>query len=35
MEVTGADNSSQNGKAEKPHQTLANMMRASLTNASR
>ena len=34
IEVTGADNSSQNGKAERPHRTLANMMRASLENAS-
>lgn len=34
VEITGADNSSQNGKAERPHRTLANMMRASLDNAS-
>ena len=34
VEITGADNSSQNGKAERPHRTLANMMRASLENAS-
>ena len=33
VEITGAENSSQNGKAERPHRTLANMMRASLTNA--
>ena len=34
VEITGADNSSQNGKAERPHRTMANMMRASLDNAS-
>ena len=34
VEITGADNSSQNGKVERPHQTLANMMRSSLDNAS-
>ena len=34
IEITGADNSSQNGKAERPHRTLANMMRTSLENAS-
>ena len=33
VEITGADNSSQNGKAECPHRTLANMMRATLKNA--
>ena len=33
-EVTGTENSSQNGKAERPHRTMANMMRASLDNAS-
>ena len=34
VEITGAENSSQNGKAERPHRTMANMMRASLDNAS-
>ena len=33
LEITSADNSSQNGKAERPHRTLANMMRAGLENA--
>ena len=33
LEITGADNSSQNGIAERPHQTLANMVRSALTNA--
>ena len=33
-EITGADNSSQNGKGEQPHQTLAAMMRSSLDSAS-
>ena len=32
-EITGADNSSQNGTAERPHRTMAQMMRASLDNA--
>ena len=30
IEVTGADNSSQNGIAERPHRTLANMVRTGL-----
>ena len=34
MDITGAENSSQNGKAECPHWTMANMMRTSLDNAS-
>ncbi len=34
IEISGTDNSSQNGKAERPHSTMANMMRASLDNAS-
>ena len=34
VEITGTDNSSQNGKVERPHQTLAAMMRSSLSNAS-
>ena len=33
IETTGADNSSQNGLAERPHQTLANMVRTGLENA--
>ena len=33
IEVTGADNSSQNAVVERPHQTLANMVRAGLHNA--
>ena len=33
IEVTGADNSSQNGIAERPHRTLANMVRTALENA--
>ena len=33
IEVTGADNSSQNGIAERPHRTLANMVRTGLENA--
>ena len=33
VETTGADNSSQNGLAERPHQTLANMVRTDLENA--
>ena len=33
IEITGADNSSQNGIAERPHQTLADMVRAGLENA--
>ena len=33
IEITGADNSSQNGVAERPHRTLANMVRATLTDA--
>ena len=32
-EITGAENSSQNGKAERPHRTMANMMRSSLETA--
>ena len=30
IEITGSDNSSQNGAAERPHRTLANMVRAGL-----
>ena len=33
IEVTGADNSSQNAIAERPHRTLGNMVRAGLENA--
>ena len=33
LEITGSDNSSQNGTVERPHRTLANMMRAALTNS--
>ena len=33
IEVTGADNSSQNAIVERPHQILANMVRAGLENA--
>ena len=33
LEITGADNSSQNGIAERPHQTIADMVRAGLENA--
>ena len=33
LETTGADNSSQNSIAERPHQTLANMVRAALENS--
>ena len=33
IETTGADNSSQNGLVERPHRTLANMVRASLSDA--
>ena len=33
VEITGANNSSQNGKVERPHRTLGQMMRAVLTNA--
>ena len=33
IEVTGADNSSQNGVAERPHRTLANMVRTGLENS--
>ena len=33
IEMTGADNSSQNAIVERPHQTLANMVRAGLENA--
>ena len=33
IEVTGADNSSQNAIVERPHQTLANMVRAGLENS--
>ena len=33
LEVTGSDNSSQNGIAERPHKTLADMMRTSLENS--
>ena len=33
IEITGADNSSQNGLAERPHRTLGDMVRAGLENA--
>ena len=33
IEITGSDNSAQNGVAERPHQTLANMVRAGIENA--
>ena len=33
IEITGADNSSQNGIAERPHHTLADMVRTGLENA--
>ena len=33
IEVTGSDNSSQNAVVERPHKTLANMVRAGLENA--
>ena len=33
VEITNADNSSQNGKVERPHCTLGQMMHAALTNA--
>ena len=33
IEITGADNSSQNGLAERPHRTLGDMARAGLENA--
>ena len=33
IEITGSDNSSQNGIAERPHRTLANMVRADLENS--
>ena len=33
IEITGSDNSSQNGIAERPHQTLANMVRTGIENA--
>ena len=33
IEITGSDNSAQNGIAERPHQTLANMVRAGIENA--
>ena len=33
LEITGADNSSQNGVAERPHRTLANMVRTGLENS--
>ena len=33
LEITGSDSSSQNGTVERPHSTLANMMRAALTNS--
>ena len=33
LETTGADNSAQNAIAERPHQTLANMVRAGLENS--
>ncbi len=32
VETTGADNSSQNGLVERPHRTLANMVRATLSD---
>ena len=33
IEITGSDNSSQNGIAERPHRTLAYMVRADLENS--
>lgn len=33
LEITGSDNSSQNGIVERPHRTLANMMRSALTDS--
>ena len=33
VEITGSDNSSQNGIAERPHQTLANMVRTGIENS--
>ena len=33
LEITGSDNSSQNGIAERPHRTLANMVRTALENS--
>ena len=33
VEITGTDNSSQNSKMERPHQTLAAMMQSCLENA--
>ena len=33
IKVTGADNSSQNGVAERPHRSLANMVRTGIENA--
>ena len=33
LEITGSDNSSQSGTVKRPHRTLANMMRAALTNS--
>ena len=33
LETTGSDNSSQNGMIERPHRTLANMMRSALTDS--
>ena len=33
IEITGADNSSQNGIAERPHRTLGDMVRAGLENS--
>ena len=33
IEITGADNSSQNGIAERPHRTLGDMVRARLENS--
>ena len=33
LEITGSDSSHQNGIVERPHRTLANMMRSSLLNS--
>ena len=33
LEITGSDNSSQNGKIEQPHRMLANMMQAAITDS--
>ena len=33
IEITGTDNSSQNGKVERPHRTLSQLMHVALSNA--